>query len=102
MSLPSVEKLQELLRSTTPGPWQWTTPDIGPKGAYGVPVRLHHSYTVGGANRELVALAPELAEEVIRLRGHLMLLQRDMRHQPDNYLASEVANAIRLILEGEE
>ena len=50
---------------------------------------------------KLAALAPELAAEVIRLRECLARLQRDMRHQPHQYLATEVANAIRIILQGE-
>lgn len=50
---------------------------------------------------ELAALAPELAAEVIRLREGLARLQRDMRHQPHQYLATEVANAVRIILQGE-
>ena len=46
--------------------------------------------------------AAKFKEEAIRLRNELVRLQQSMRYQPDNYLASEVANAIRLILEGEK
>lgn len=106
MTLPSTEKLQELLRSTTPGPWDVRQhyDDGTPRPDESAQLCAGDDYLgiMHGLDADLTALAPELAEEVIRLRGHLTLLQRDMRHQPDNYLASEVANAIRLILEGEK
>lgn len=141
MSLPSAEKLQELLGLTTHGTWEYRTYDYCPDlitqdqcDAHGrqcpdsmtfdcgcgdeqETCQTQH-YIVGGNHgviawnpefdeppnpfdMAIAALAPELAAEVIRLRKELARLQQDMRRQPHDYLANEVGNAIRNILEGE-
>lgn len=103
------DRLRELANEHTPGPWEQA-----PRGQIGNRELRAIVALVGGdesgeqigdcnleADRELIALAPDLAAEVIRLREGLVRLQRDMRHQPHQYLATEVANAIRIILQGE-
>lgn len=103
------DRLRELRDAATPGPW--TVEDDG----YDIIVGDEEGHSLGWGDQvrfkfeagdqthdpALVALAPDLAAEVIRLREGLVRLQRDMRHQPHQYLATEVANAIRIILQGE-
>lgn len=103
------DRLQKILERATPGPW--TVEDDG----YDIIVGDEEGHSLGWGDQvrfkfeagdhkhdpALVALAPDLAAEVIRLREGLVRLQRDMRHQPHQYLATGVANAIRIILQGE-
>ena len=99
------DRLQKIRERATPGPW--TVEDDG----YDIIVGDEEGHSLGWGDQvrfkfeagdqthdpALVALAAE----VIRLREGLVRLQRDMRHQPHQYLATEVANAIRIILQGE-
>lgn len=50
---------------------------------------------------ELFHLSSKLLGEVIQLREGLEHLQRDMQHQPHQYPATEVDNAIRSIFQGD-
>lgn len=103
------DRLQKILKRTTPGPWTVeddgydiiVADDEGHRLGWGEQVRFKFEAGDQTHDPALVALAPDLAAEVIRLREGLVRLQRDMRHQPHQYLATEVANAIRIILQGE-
>lgn len=109
------DRLRELADTARPGPWEvkaeetstcgdlieglaaWIEADNELVFGRGMEIEEDEELT----NLALAALAPDLAAEVIRLREGLVRLQRDMRHQPHQYLATEVANAIRIILQGE-
>lgn len=101
--------LREILKRATPGPWTVeddgydiiVADDEGHRLGWGEQVRFKFEAGDQTHDPALVSLAPDLAAEVIRLREGLVRLQRDMRHQPHQYLATEVANAIRIILQGE-
>lgn len=92
---------QALLDGSTPGPWRPYV-DCGMMSvdcaADGTPVAT--DLTLDDA--VLAASAPEAVAEVIRLREELEGLQADMRRQPHNILADEVASAIRIILRGDK
>lgn len=104
MSLPNTDWLRELRSTTTPGPWKYDVNDATKAhimwGSENIVMREDSAPPSPNPDWQLAALAPELLDEVIRLREALIRLQMDMRHQPHQYLANEVANAIRIILEG--
>lgn len=110
MALPSTDELKELRELVTPGPWyavedDWDEIIIGNEEGHSMwwGDQVRFKFEAGDQKHDpaLVALAPELLDEVIRLRVALIRLQMGMRHQPHQYLANEVANAIRIILEGD-
>lgn len=120
-NLPSTEELQRLLDKATPGPWvtvgecytdndgneRYSPESISSRAdGIGRDVMWNTDGAVSWCSNphdpQLAAHAPELAAEVIQLRAALEQLQKDMRHQPESYVANEVANTIRTILEGEQ
>lgn len=102
----STQGWEKALEGTTPGPWIHNgifegvvagddiTPKIIAQARYPLIPEVMRS------NMSLIALVPEAVAEVVRLRHELETLRRDMRRQPSNALASEVGNAITIILEG--
>ena len=112
MTLPSTEKLQELLRSTTPGPWDVRQhyDDGTPRPDESAQLCAGDDYLgiMQGLDADLTALAPELAEEVIRLRkelgayiNHLNDMADKDRHTPKSALDA-IASALNRILNGEK
>ncbi|WKS54931.1 hypothetical protein [Corynebacterium accolens] len=85
MSDITTTNLKQLLDEAAPGPWESSASEYGvPEGWDEYWLALHMGYTrlstmerddpppeEAYASLELAALAPELAQEVIRLRGHI-------------------------------
>lgn len=83
----TIEELKELLSNATPG--QWTVEDDG----YDIIVGNEEGHRMGWGDQvrfkfeagnkkhdpQLAALAPELAEEVLRMRNELTNLQEEAR-----------------------
>lgn len=102
----STAEWETALEGATPGPWMYNglfegviagddiTPKIIAQARYPLIPEVMRS------DMSLIASAPEAVAEVVRLRRELETLRRDMRRQPSNALASEVGNAITIILEG--
>ena len=83
---PTTEELTALLAACTPGEWVWDARNggIGPTSGGGVDVPLAYAPGFVGdgiqcepADARLLALAPELAREVVRLRGEVSAAKRE-------------------------
>lgn len=106
MSLPSTDWLRELRSAITPGPWEYDFNDVTEDHivwADGeIVMREDLALPSPDHNWQLAALAPELLDEVIRLREAIDRLQRHTRMQSGfNCLASDIADALHIILEGD-
>lgn len=68
MTVPSIEELQRLLDEATPGPW--VASKSGYIGSVTAGTMIHDGQVLGDTAEDtsLIALAPVLAAEVIRLR----------------------------------
>ena len=88
MTNPTDEELRALLAAATPGPWEWWTSNSFRRLSsnatrkdgdvmYGVAQRDGHGDVVlpnggwDGPDAKLIAAAPDLAAEVLRLREHI-------------------------------
>lgn len=71
-----MDDLQKLLSEITPGPWALTSMNTQTLVHVG-DERIARAFTrIGSANAQLIALAPELASEVLRLRESLKRIRR--------------------------
>ena len=73
MPLPDNHELREILEEATPGPWRAVEASICERCAH---VRASATIVCSAdmADASLIALAPQLAEEVIRLREEIAAL----------------------------
>lgn len=115
MSDISTSRLRELLNEATTGPWSYDE-RIGE--ILGAPYHEHSLVKIPsitfahGWNADLIALAPELAEEVIRLRKAIETSAEISETRADNCHASRqlvaaaghraTARHLRSILEGDK
>lgn len=107
----NIDELKQLRDRITPGPWLVNVDESDVDATYiytddGMlcmslnPIGSGSSYA--RADLDLAALAPELLDEVIRLREAIDRLQRHTRMQSGfNCLASDIADALHIILEGD-
>ena len=94
MTNPTDEELRALLAAATPGPWEWWTSNSFRRLSsnatrkdgdvmYGVAQRDGHGDVVlpnggwDGPDAKLIAAAPDLAAEVLRLRSEIATARRD-------------------------
>ena len=78
MPLPTSSELREMLEEATPGPWRAVEASICERCAH---VRASATLVCSAdmADASLIALAPQLAEEVIRLREEIAGIKRFCR-----------------------
>lgn len=75
MPLPTSRELREMLDEATPAPWQFLDPGYITAPTTLAVIDIYSRWVDDEVNRnadfELAALAPQLAEEVIRLREEI-------------------------------
>lgn len=83
MPLPTNRELREMLDEATPAPWQFLDSGYITDSTTRAVIDIYSRWVDDERNRNedfrLAALAPQLAEEVIRLREKLLQLRRHFR-----------------------
>lgn len=77
-----IDRARDALRNATPGPWGHYTPDYGkPNPVFGATPGDEVATVKRREDHALIALAPELAAEVVRLHDELEALANQIRRE---------------------